>query len=197
MAPPPSTPSQTSQGAPNWQCRYTHPLWPVVLHSSCRRAVALANVSVDPWAVAHPHLPHHQQHQRPRRREGNAKTSWSIDFGHSDGTCGRHLTFAVVVHSSMCLLSRIAAISATGCSLRSCLPVNDLDLIFVLVEQVICIPPACAVVKVVLVIRIVLDVVRWVCMSVMGYRVLRDLDLLLVVSERQRCVCRSSGTRAR
>ena len=135
-----------------------------------------------------------------RAREGNEKTSCSIDFSHSYGTCNRGLTFVVAVQSSMCPLSRIAAISMTGCSRRLCLPVNDLDLIFELVEQVARISPACGMVKVILAIRIALGVVRSLRMSLMGRRVLRGLDLLrVVVSKRQECMrpSRSSGTRAR
>ena len=37
------------------------------------------------------------------------------------------MTFVAAVHSSMCLLSRIAAMCTTGCSRRQRLPVNDLD----------------------------------------------------------------------
>ena len=70
--------------------------------------------------------------------------------------------------------------------LRSCLPVNDLDLIFVLVERSYLHSAPCTVVKVVLAIRIALGVVWPLRMSVMGRRVLRDLDLLhVVVSKRQ------------
>ena len=66
------------------------------------------------------------------------------------------------------------------------LPDGCSDLIFVLVERSYLHSAPCTVVKVVLAIRIALGVVWPLRMSVMGRRVLRDLDLLhVVVSKRQ------------
>ena len=102
----------------------------------------------------------------------------------------------------MCLLSRIAAMCTTGCSRRQRLPVNDLDRPDLRPGRPSYLhsppPPPCAVVRFVLVIGIALGVVGPLRISDMGRRVLLDLDLLrVVVSKRQRCMRRSSGTRAR